>query len=374
MPLEKPRTASMVFMDLLLKKYPTKFAWFSLRNSPNPVNDLYKIPYSYAAPLSFPSRFPWVKQFLNLILYSRVFGRKAAKFGRRQGSQLVLADLAFEAVVAGRVAARQLGVPLLVMVHDDPVNRLRVKGLPGWLIRLYAREFSRTLKAASGVAVISDYMGEYYRDQYQVGSVTLFPGVDPQKCLRPGKFSGDKKPFVIGSLGSVNSADNWNLLLEVVRLLNQKHGVGKFKILHIGQLPSHLPVSEDVEVTGWLPEKEFIENLARLDLGFLNWPFDPQYAVTTRTSLPLKITSYIQAQVPMLALGPEGSSVNRFVRDHECGSTITNSDVNVLADTIEKMVRLMSDTGSFKKGLESLKVLYNKEAFYDAFGKFVGRA
>ena len=61
---------------------------------------------------------------------------------------VVWADLAFETVVAGRVAPRVLDVPLVVSIHDDPVNRIWVKKRPAWLVRLYKREFTRTLQTA----------------------------------------------------------------------------------------------------------------------------------------------------------------------------------------------------------------------------------
>ena len=269
MPLETPRSASMAFMGVLLEKYPDLFAWYSLRSpAPGTVNP-FNIPYATGRSFQHFTRFPRLKQFIQYFPWAWDSGRKAAAFGRAQKVQAVLADLAFEAVVAGRVAAQMLDVPLVVMVHDDPVNRLRLKDTPGWFLELYEREFARTLRAARRCAVICDYMGETYQKRYGVETITLFPGVEAEKCLPPRMFDPGRKSIVIGSVGSVTSVANWNTLLEAVRLLNQRHGAGKFRILHLGAYSKDLPLSPDVETTGWVPESDFVHQLGRMDLGSL---------------------------------------------------------------------------------------------------------
>jgi hypothetical protein len=274
MALETPRSASMAFMQVLLEKYPESFVWYSLRSSKigntNPLN----IPSSNSRDCLQFSRPRLLKNFLNLSLIAWVKGRQAAIFGKQHKVDVVMADLAFEAVVAGRVAAQVLAVPLLVSIHDDPVERIKVKGLPGWLIKWYERQFEETLRSASGCAVISDGMGEIYQQRYGVKTATLYVGVDENQCLPVRSGDSNGRPFIVGSTGSVNSAENWNMLLEAVRWLNQKHGEGSYRILHAGELRSQLKTSKDVEVTGWLPGIEFFHILAHpFEIGFDGFVF-----------------------------------------------------------------------------------------------------
>ena len=154
------------------------------------------------------------------------------------------------------------------MVHDDPVNRIRIKHNSHWLVGLYKCEFIRTLHAARRCAVISDYMGEVYQERYGVETLTLFPGVETGKCLPPHMLDPQKSPIIIGSVGSVISPENWNTLLEVIQLLNQRHGAGNLQLLHRGALPENLQLSDDVETTGWLPSIRFCASARALRYGF----------------------------------------------------------------------------------------------------------
>lgn len=371
MPLSQPKTASMVFMDAILRQYAHHFTWFSLKEPLEGLHNPYNIPYDHFGHLKRPGRFPFLRLLLNYVLWSRVQARKAAQFGRQHHAQVVLADLAFEAVIVGRLAAKYLGLPLLVNIHDDPVNRLRVKGYPAWFVNWYRRQFAKTLTAAKRVGVISDYMGEVYQQRYGVQTTTLFIGVEPEKCLPPRPLDPAKQPILIGSLGSMNSAENWGLLIEAVRLLNQRHGGGKFRILHIGELPPHLPRPDLVEVTGWVPEEAFLQHLSRIDAGFVNWPFAPEHYETSQTSFPLKIHSFIQAQKPLIALGPEKSSVVRFVNDYGCGVLCTAAEAALLANQID---RLCSPTGCYGQALQGmlqLKQAFSSEHFLSQLESFI---
>ncbi len=370
MPLAESRSASMAFMDILLRKYPEAFAWYSFRPPAPADKNPYSIPYSYSNISDGPSNPIWLRHLLNLGPRAWAKGRLAAQFGRAQKVQVVLADLAFESVTAGRIAARKLGLPLLVSIHDDPVNRIRVKGYPHWLVQWYEREFAKTLRAASGVAVISDYMGEVYQKRYGVRTTTLYPGVDEAACLPQRPLDPNKSTVVIGSVGSVNDAANWECLLDALKLLNEKGTTHQYRLLHIGRLPQAFRVSEDVEVTGWLPEDEFTRQLARLDIGFLNWSFDPLQAETGRTSLPLKIHSYIQAQVPMVALGPADSTVIRFVQDYHCGAVCTSPDTVNLSLCVKNLLDNTAQIDEISLGVSELKLRFSRDIFFDTFQFF----
>jgi glycosyltransferase involved in cell wall biosynthesis len=369
MPLEAPRSASMAFMATLLEKYPQAFCWFSLRGPG--VSNPFPIPYQASAPPQRPARFLRLRQLIQYGPWAWRRGRRAAAFGRAHGVTLVLADLAFEAVIAGRVAARALGVPLLTMVHDDPVNRLRIKGLPAWFLGWYEGQFSRALTESRQTAVICDTMGETYRQRYGARPVTLFPGVEASACLPSRPLDPAKTPIVIGSVGSVTSPANWNLLVQALAALNRRHGAGKFRLLHLGAPPKNVTLSEDVEITGWLSEPDFAQALGRMDVGFLTWDFAPELAETARTSFPLKTSSYIQAQVPMLALGALDSTVVRFVQDNACGAVCITPDVESLAAQLEALTLNESAYQSAAQGVMALKDTFSRQQFFERFEQFV---
>ncbi|MEW5959562.1 MAG: glycosyltransferase [Chloroflexota bacterium] len=367
-------SASMAQMSALLERYAGHFVWFSLRKPAPDQKNPFSIPFAFAEPLQKPARLPRLKQYLNLGPWARRMGRQAAEFGRAQHVDLVLTDMAFEAVVAGRAAAQRLGLPMLASVQDPPVNRLRIKGYPGWLLRWYENEFAGALRAAVRCAVVSDYMGEAYQKKYGVDTVTLYLGVEEQKCLPPRPLDATKSPIVIGSVGSILSAQNWGILIEAVRLLNQKHAT-KFRILHIGNLPEGISSAPEVEVTGWVAAQETMAHyLARIDIGFLNYSFNPQFAETGRTSFPTKVHSYIQAQVPMLALGSADSTVVRFVQDHRCGTVCTLPEVESLAKQIESLVFGEDHYQIALQGVMALKSIFSRQQFFECFERFLWAA
>lgn len=371
MPLEKPRTASMVFMNVLLERYHQQFIWFALRNPRERSNNPFDIPYMHAPQLRRLARFPMLRQFMRLTVWARYQGAQAAQFARLHGVEVVLADLAFEAVVAGRVAAELLRVPLLASVHDDPVNRIAVKDYPEWLVERFAREFAKTMRAARKCGVISPYMGEIYQAKYGVETTTLYVGVKEDSCLSPRRLEPQKTPLIIGSVGSFHCAENWQLLIDAVRRLNERLGADKFRILHIGKLADKLPVTDEVEVTGWLPEDEFLSQLNRIDLGFLNWSFDSAFEVTRRTSFPLKIHSYIQAQRPMLALSPPDSSTTRFVETFQCGVACSEQNVEQLASRLEEILCHTQRYAEALSEVKRLKKIFSRDKFFESFESFM---
>lgn len=105
------------------------------------------------------------------------------------------------------------------------------RGHPAWFLRWYEAQSAKTLRAAGRVGVISDSMGEVYQKRYGVPTTTLYIGVEKEKCLPARCPDPTRQPILIASLGSVNSAENWNLLISAVRRLNSQSGGEKFRIL-----------------------------------------------------------------------------------------------------------------------------------------------
>lgn len=370
MPLSEPKSASMAFMNVLLERYPERFAWFSLRGGVSPEWNQINIPYASCPSPSRPARFPTLRLLLAYFLSPCVQAFRAARFAREHGCEVVFGDLAFEAVITARLAARWARLPLLVNVHDDPPQRLRLKNHPQWFQRWYEKQFAKTLRAARGVGVISDSMGEVYQQRYGVRATTLYIGVEPEKCLSPRCPDNTKQPILIASLGSVNSAENWNLLISAVRKLNQQQGTEKFRILHIGNLDPNLLAPAEVEATGWLAEEDFLGQLDRADVCFLNSSFALDQAETGRLSFPLKIHSFIQAQRPLLAFGPADSAVVRFVHDHQAGEVCCQPDASALADTIQAFISDPEGCKHCLDGLARLRDSFDRQRFFETFETF----
>ena len=108
-----------------------------------------------------------------------------------------------------------------------------------------------------------------------------------------------------------------------------------------------------------------------LDIGFLNWSFATEMSETARTSLPLKITSYIRAQSPMLALGPAGSTAIRFVQDFRCGVACSEPHAEALACCLGDLVADQENYAAAQGEVKRLIKRFSRDGFFEQFEEFV---
>ena len=370
MPMSSPKAASMYYMKILLDRHSDLFTWFSLRRLKNEYN-IWKIPYSDASPIYFPKSFSNIRRFVNLYPWAFMQGLKAAWFGWKNNIGIVYSDLAFEAVITGRIVSKILNVPLVSSIHDDPVNRLEKKDCPKWILSMYKKSFSKTLKYSSNTVVISDYMGKYYNRAYGISTITLFPGLEKKDLLPIKPFPFEKKNIIIGAIGSINCMKNWELLIKVCEKINKVFEHRKINIIHVGEKPHLAPKSNIVNYLGFVKNSNFKERLAMIDIGFLNWDFTAKARVTVETSLPLKINSYIQAGVPMLALGPIESSIVKFVKDNKCGLYCIERKKESLYNVIIKFINNIYIVNDIQHSITDLRQEYSRDRFHSQFLKVI---
>ena len=366
MPMSEPRSASMYFMKILLDRHANIFTWFSLRKTQKISNE-WEIPYCSTSPIKFPKSNSNLRILFNLYPWAIARALKAIWFGRKNNVQVVLSDLAFEAVIVGRLVAKILNIPLISMIHDDPINRIEKKTYPSWLVNIYNKSFIKTLKYSESIMVISDYMGEHYKKNYGIKYVTLFPGKHEKEMLPLKSFDSLQKNFTIGLVGSINCMKNLENLIKVCEDINKFGKYGKIKIIHIGKTPSNVFVNPILSYEGYLEEKLFIKKLIEFDIGYLNWDFNKQYRTTFLTSFPLKVHTYIQAGVPLLAVGPTDSSIIKFVNENNCCLSIIEQNYKPLYDGLLKLLENKKYLNSYSKSINQLRSKFSIKRFHSNF-------
>ncbi|MBT4735523.1 MAG: hypothetical protein HOO10_11065 [Candidatus Marinimicrobia bacterium] len=372
MSLSEPKSASMFFMSVILNKYTEIFAWFSLRGTISTYNP-WGIPYDQSSSIYAPQLSSSLRRFINLYPLAVINGVKAAWFGWKNKITAIYGDLSYESILSSRVASIILNVPLLSSIHDDPINRLELKNYPKWIIKSYDKSLNKTLKMSKKIAVISDYMGEYYKMKYNVSTKTIFIGANVNSGVSQQGYKEKEKSkvFTIGSIGSIHCKYNWEKLAQSVKQLNNRSNHCKYKILHIGKLPKSIKDKSFITDTGYIGEEQLPFYLQKMDIGFLNWSFSSKYNVTARTSFPLKIHSYLSENIPLMALGPEGSSIVRFVNDNNCGISCTNNTVGDLREKIKLISTNKKIFNKYKNESVKLSNKYSRQSFFKEFESFI---
>ena len=94
------------------------------------------------------------------------------------------------------------------------------------------------------------------------------------------------------------------------------------------------------ENLGDLEESEAIPILANCDFFYAMYPDGFLYKGFRRTSLPIKLSTYIQAQRPIFAHTPDDSNMAKVVRKYGVGTVCTSQKEMELRRSIQELMSL----------------------------------
>ncbi|MFZ0676558.1 hypothetical protein [Candidatus Binatus sp.] len=219
------------------------------------------------------------------------------------------------------------GKPVHLTVHDDPVSVFQRSNRYRHLSPLMSNSFSRLLRSARSVDVISHGMRDFYLERFGIESLVVYryvPGLPRFKDHVIGK-----DVLRIGHIGITYNASQFREFVEGLRAHGRRLGV-PVKLVKIGRSREFEKVQEDhpdlVEDLGELPEKAAIEELSKCNFLYSMYPDLPRFEVFRKTSQPMKLSTYIQAQRPIFAHTPEDSTLAAAVRKYRIGTVCPSSD------------------------------------------------
>jgi glycosyltransferase involved in cell wall biosynthesis len=219
------------------------------------------------------------------------------------------------------------GKPVHLTIHDDPVSVFQRSTRYRLLSPLMARSFSQLLRSAKSVDVISHGMRDFYREKFGKESLVVYRYVQGLPRLKDHVISTDV--LRVGHIGIIYNAHQFREFVEALRAHGRSLGVS-VKLVKIGRSREFEKVQEDhpdlVEDLGELPEKAAIEELSKCNFLYCMYPDAPRFEVFRRTSQPMKLSTYVQAQQPIFAHTPEDSTLAAAVRKYRIGSVCPSSD------------------------------------------------
>jgi hypothetical protein len=229
------------------------------------------------------------------------------------------------------------GKPVHLTVHDDPLATWKRSGRYRWFLPLLRRTFPRVLRGARSVDVTSWGMRNLYREKYGVRCFAVYlhvPGL-PEPAVSP-----ETGKLTVGHIGTLYAVEPFRNFVAACKAVAAEQGL-ELKILRVGSSAQIDAVAaEDPRnfvSLGELAEQDAVRALAACDLCYAMYPQGETFALFRRTSLPIKLSTYVQAQRPVFAHTPRDSTLARAVGGYAIGAVCESNDIAALAKALSRI-------------------------------------
>jgi hypothetical protein len=224
----------------------------------------------------------------------------------------------------GILYARELiksGFRVHLTIQDDLPDGVMGRSLRYRALAPFVRRpFYEILRHADSVDVTSDGMRAYYEEKVDLKSAVVHPVV--WNALAAPTAPHDDGEVVVGHVGNLYSVNEWWQFLEALVTFAKRRGL-KARMLMIGLSPKYRStpaVYRDlVDIREEVPEDRAIDLLANCQILYAMYPFNARARVFRRTSLPTKLSTYLQCGRPILAHTPQDSTLADVVRRYQLG-------------------------------------------------------
>jgi len=241
-----------------------------------------------------------------------------------------------------------MGKRVHLTVHDDPVCTFKRSRKFRAFAPLMSRQFSKLLKSAESVDVISSWMQDAYKQKYKVDSIPVYRFVPelPQLSFQPAPGT-----LTVGHIGSVYRPEPIRHFLSACQRLASETKRG-FKVVRIGsspeigQLASANP--QIFENCGEQDEEKAIVRLASCDFLYAMYPAGRHFRCFRQTSLPMKLSTYIQAQRPIFAHTPPDSGLAQLICKYAVGTVCSSENENTIHQAIQAILQAKISRDQFE--------------------------
>ena len=226
------------------------------------------------------------------------------------------------------------GKPVHLTVHDDPFASWRRSERYRWFQPLLRRTFPGVLRGARSVDVTSWGMRNLYREKYGVGCFSVYLHVPSLPELR---LSPETGKLTVGHIGTLYAVEPFRKFVAACRRVAAEQRL-ELKIVRVGSSAQIDRVAtEDPQSfvsLGELAEPDAVRALAACDLCYAMYPEGETFAPFRQTSLPIKLSTYVQAQRPVFAHAPRDSTLARAVGGYSIGAVCEGNDIAALAKAL----------------------------------------
>ena len=230
------------------------------------------------------------------------------------------------------------GKPVHLTIHDDPFGTWKRSARYRWFQPLLAATFAKLLRRVKSVDVTSWGMRNLYRDKYGVRCFSVYLHVPqlPQLNVHP-----DQAKLAVGHIGTLYHLEPFRHFLDACKKIaaEQKRTL---RVVRIGSSPEWndlvAEAPELFESHGDVDEPAALPLLASCDLLYAMYPPGGEYELFRKTSLPIKLSTYVQAQRPIFVHSPHDSGLARIVSPAHVGCVCSSLDESGIARDIRSVL------------------------------------
>jgi hypothetical protein len=265
------------------------------------------------------------------------------RLGRRIDDELVRAGCTRAHVVAHGLdfwpafaAARRLGLPTFLSVHDDLRYNLRELPYRRWGLTLMGRAW----RSADHRFVITEALGREYDMRYGARPWTVVTdGVEGVPDVEPP----EPTPLRVWFMGSLHLSYGANLaaLLAALPLLDEPGDSpgARARLICRGGTPPLGAAPGRLDPRPFASEAVALGDLREVHVAYLPLPLGREHSDFVRFSLPTKLITYLACGRPLLVHGPADSSTAELVRRHGAGVVVESLDPAAIAEGVRSVRR-----------------------------------
>jgi len=293
--------------------------------------------WGHATPSTISS---FVGNNMMAILKLPQISKKIARFAKENDVELIWCVAQGQSMTRLiRPISKLTGVPYVVQIWDPLGWWLRGYRFDNLTSHFVMKEFGRVLRDSKCCIAASWAMADEYKKKYNCpNSIPVILGFDPSR-VEP-VTSKDKDSFVIAFSGQMYASDEMYSLIAALNQLNWQYNGNNISLKLYGKdFPPNI-ASDNPMITmcGWVPYESLLSELAGADLLYCPYWFSEIFEEESRLSFPSKLTVYLKTGVPVLLHGPSYSSPRIFLENNSAGYICDSLDVNVIAETLEKII------------------------------------
>jgi hypothetical protein len=231
-----------------------------------------------------------------------------------------------------------LGKKVHLTVHDDPFGTWIRSERYRMFRPLLWRTFPKVLRAAQSIDVTSWGMRNLYRQKYNVKCFALYRHL---RNLPDLNIPRDLNRLTVGHIGTLYHPEPFRRFVSACKQLAAQSN-RTLRIVRIGASPEIDAVAAETpdifQAHGDLSEDSAIPLLAQCDFLYAMYPAGKRYELFRKTSLPIKVSTYLQARRPIFAHTPADSNLACVVRQNNVGCTEESGSETCIAEKIRGLL------------------------------------